>query len=75
VSEPAVLAWQGGDPEVFFGRHRFTLRHEDGGTRLVNEEVFTGAMAEAVLAEHRSAIQARYAAGDAALKAVSEHTG
>src|SRR5581483_2139189 len=25
VARPTALAWEGGDPEVFFGRHRFTL--------------------------------------------------
>jgi uncharacterized protein YndB with AHSA1/START domain len=72
VDEPSVLAWEGGDPEVFYGRHRFTLIRESGGTRLVNEEIFTGTMAEAVLIQNRAVVEGQYAAGDAALKAVAE---
>ena len=34
--EPYVVASQGGDPEMFFGRHRWELTEVDGGTRLVN---------------------------------------
>ena len=30
MAEPLTLAWEGGDPQVFFGRHRFTLSHEAG---------------------------------------------
>jgi hypothetical protein len=72
VDEPSVLAWQGGDPKTFYGHHRFTLVPEDGGTRLVNEETFSGAMADAVLAQNRAAVEAQYTAGDAALKSAAE---
>jgi uncharacterized protein YndB with AHSA1/START domain len=72
VTEPLALTWEGGEPEVFFGRHRFTLTPQADGTRLVEEEVFEGAMAEAVLAEHRTALEADYQAGAEALKKVAE---
>jgi uncharacterized protein YndB with AHSA1/START domain len=72
VDKPSALAWEGGDPEVFYGRHRFTLIPEGRGTRLVNEEIFTGTMAEAVLARNHAAVEGQYANGDAALKAVAE---
>jgi uncharacterized protein YndB with AHSA1/START domain len=75
ATEPSTLAWKGGDPEVFFGHHRWTLTPVGTGTHLVNEETFTGAMAEAVLAEHRQALETQYAAGDAALKAAAERPG
>jgi uncharacterized protein YndB with AHSA1/START domain len=72
VDEPSTLVWAGGDPDVFYGRHRFTLTPEGENTVLVNEETFTGGMAAAVLAENRAIIESQYAAGDAALKAVAE---
>ncbi|TKA08090.1 SRPBCC domain-containing protein [Actinacidiphila oryziradicis] len=75
VLEGSTLAWQGGDPEVFFGRHTWTLTSEGEGTRVVNEETFTGAMAEAVFAEHRHTLETQYAAGDAALKSAAENPG
>jgi hypothetical protein len=43
---------------VFFGRRSFVLAPVAGGTHLVDEEVFSGAVAEAVLAEHRVALEA-----------------
>jgi hypothetical protein len=30
MAQPLTLAWEGGDPQVFFGRHRFTLSPEAG---------------------------------------------
>jgi hypothetical protein len=72
VAAPSVLAWEGGVRDVFYGRHRFTLIPQDGGTRLVNEETFSGSMAVETLARNRAAVEAQYAAGDAALKAVAE---
>ncbi len=68
VTRPSVLAWEGGDPHRFFGRHRFTLTARDGDVRLEDEEVFTGTMAEAVLSEHHAAVEANYRAAAAALK-------
>jgi hypothetical protein len=44
--------------DLFFGRHSFVLAPVVGGTHLVDEEVFSGAVAEAVLAEHRVALEA-----------------
>jgi uncharacterized protein YndB with AHSA1/START domain len=73
VTKPSVLAWEGGEPQVFFGRHRWVLTTEGEGTRLLDEEAFTGAMAAAVLTEHRETLQATYAASGMALKAAAEH--
>jgi uncharacterized protein YndB with AHSA1/START domain len=72
VTAPSLLGWQGGDPEVFFGRHRWTLTRDGEGTRVVNEERFSGAMAEGVLKEHRGTLEAQYAGADAALKEEAE---
>lgn len=72
VVRPAVLAWEGGDPQLFYGRHRWTLSRTPEGTRMLDEEVFDGSMAEAVLAERRAAIHADYEAVGRALKAVVE---
>jgi hypothetical protein len=72
VDAPKVLAWEGGERNVFFGCHRYTLVPDGRGTRLINEEAFTGDMAAAVLAQNRPAVEAQYAAGDAALKARAE---
>lgn len=73
VVKPAELAWEGGDPQVFFGRHRFTLAREAEGTRLPDEEVFTGAMARAVLGQHHAALEAEYQASATALKETVEN--
>jgi uncharacterized protein YndB with AHSA1/START domain len=72
VAQSTALAWEGGDPQVFFGRHRFTLTPEAEGTRLLDEELFTGAMAQAVLAGRRGALEACYQANATALKATVE---
>lgn len=65
--EPHVLTSQGGDPEMFFGRHRWELREVDGGTRLVNVESFTGTMAADVLAQTREVLVAEFDAFNQAL--------
>ncbi|SFR14938.1 Polyketide cyclase / dehydrase and lipid transport [Lentzea waywayandensis] len=62
-----VLASQGGDPETFFGRHRWELSEVAGGTRLVNVETFTGAMAADVLAQTREVLVAEFDAFNQAL--------
>ncbi|WP_189039783.1 SRPBCC domain-containing protein [Streptomyces daqingensis] len=72
LTAPTVLAWEGGDPEHFFGRHRFTLAQAAEGTDFTDEETFEGSMAEAVLAEHRTALEAAYKAGAEALKQAAE---
>jgi len=72
VAEPTALAWEGGDPQVFFGRHRFTLTPQTGGTRLLDEEVFTGTMAQVVLAERRAVLGAGYQPSATALKVTAE---
>jgi hypothetical protein len=73
AARPAALAWEGGDPRVFFGRHRFTLTPAAEGTRLLDEEVFTGAMAHALLAERRAALEADYQSSAKALKETAEN--
>lgn len=65
--EPHVLASQGGDPETFFGRHRWELTATDGGTHLVNVEEFTGPMAAGVLAQTREVLVAEFDAFNQAL--------
>lgn len=73
--EPYVLASQGGDPETFFGRHRWELSEVDGGTRLVNVETFTGAMAEDVLAQTREVLTAEFDAFNQALGVQAQAEG
>ncbi|GLZ32798.1 hypothetical protein Lesp02_49860 [Lentzea sp. NBRC 105346] len=68
--EPYVLRSQGGDPEQFFGRHRWELHEHPGGTRLVNAEEFSGPMAEAVLAQTRDVLVREFDAFNEALLAV-----
>ena len=65
--EPHVLASQGGDPETFFGRHRWELSEVESGTRLVNVESFTGTMAADVLAQTREVLVAEFDAFNQAL--------
>ncbi|WP_086662573.1 SRPBCC domain-containing protein [Lentzea kentuckyensis] len=65
--EPFVLASQGGDPEMFFGRHRWELSETDGGTHLVNVEEFTGPMAADVLTQTREVLVAEFDAFNQAL--------
>lgn len=65
--EPYVLASQGGDPELFFGRHRWELTPVNGGTHLVNVETWAGAMATDVLAQHREVVTAQFHAFNQAL--------
>lgn len=66
--EPYVLASRGGDPETFFGRHRWELSEVDGGTLLVNVETFTGTMATDVLAQTREVVVAEFDAFNQALR-------
>ena len=68
--EPHVLASQGGDPETFFGRHRWELTATDSGTRLVNVEEFSGTMAAGVLAQTRDVLVAEFDAFNQALRQV-----
>lgn len=74
AAAPAVLTWEGGIPDQLWGRHRFELTPEGTGTRLDNSEVFSGALAEAVLARSRALLEAEFAAGNEALKAFAERT-
>jgi uncharacterized protein YndB with AHSA1/START domain len=68
--EPHVLTSQGGDPDTFFGRHRWELTAVDGGTHLVNAESFTGTMAAGVLAQTRDVLVAEFDAFNHALARV-----
>lgn len=73
VNPPRLLASEGGDPTLFFGRHRWELSPEGAGTRLVNRETFTGEMVTAVLTENREAVKAEFTAFNTALKTAAEH--
>ena len=73
VDAPRRLAWQGGLPEVFFGRHTFELSALPGsGTRFTDTEQWTGSMAAAVVTQHRAVLLAEYTRTAAALKAAAE---
>ena len=69
-AEPYALTSQGGDPETFFGRHRWELSVVDGGTHLVNVESFTGTMAAGVLAQTREVLVTEFDAFNQALLGV-----
>ncbi|ANZ36675.1 hypothetical protein BBK82_11955 [Lentzea guizhouensis] len=68
--EPYAVSSQGGDPETFFGRHRWELTAVEGGTRLVNAEEFSGVMATDVLAQTREVLVAEFDAFNQALAQV-----
>ncbi|WP_309111742.1 SRPBCC domain-containing protein [Saccharothrix sp.] len=72
VEPPGLLASEGGDPELFFGRHRWELSDEGARTRLVNREVWSGALADAVYAESKDVLTAEFDAFNRALKAEAE---
>ncbi len=73
VIPPRLLAWQGGVPGVFFGRHTFELSAlPGGGTRFTDTERWSGAMARAVIGGHRAALEAEYARTVAALRRQAE---
>ena len=69
VTVPTVLVWQGGEPEIFEGIHRFELQalatHQ---TRLVNSESFSGQMIADILQTSRALIEQEFAAFNQALK-------
>jgi uncharacterized protein YndB with AHSA1/START domain len=70
VRPPHRLVWSGGLPDVFLGRHTFTLDAlPDGGTRFTDTEEWTGTLAETVVTEHGPAITTEYQRTAAALAA------
>jgi uncharacterized protein YndB with AHSA1/START domain len=68
LAQPNTFAWEGGDPDTFFGRHRWTLNVAGSGTVVTDHEIFTGSMAASVLGAHRDALNAQYSAALSALK-------
>ncbi|CAL9649746.1 hypothetical protein SUDANB95_06551 [Actinosynnema sp. ALI-1.44] len=74
VRPPSLLASEGGDPELFFGRHRWELTPEGTGTRMVNREVWTGPLAESVHAQSKDLLTAEFEAFNQALKAEVERS-
>ena len=69
VMAPTLLVWQGGEPDVFQGIHRFELQAlGPSQTRLVNRESFSGAMAATVLQTSRTALEQEFVAFNKALK-------
>jgi uncharacterized protein YndB with AHSA1/START domain len=73
VLPPRLLASEGGDPELFFGRHRWELAEEAPGvTRLVNRETWTGPLAASVYASSRELLTGEFDAFNQALKAEAE---
>ncbi|MGD1900167.1 MAG: SRPBCC family protein [Phormidesmis sp.] len=70
---PTVLEWQGGEPGVFEGLHRFELyNHELNQTRLVNSESFSGEMAADVLQMSRTVLEKEFSLFNEALKTRAE---
>jgi len=72
VVEPRLLASEGGDPELFFGQHRWELHPHGAGTRLVNRESFSGPIAADVIAEGRETLTKEFTDFNAALKTAIE---
>lgn len=72
VTPPSVLEWEGGDRERFWGRHRWTLTPTGSGTDVLDEEIFSGTLAEAIVVEHLDAMRVDYDAIAAALKSTAE---
>ena len=72
VEPPSLLASEGGDPELFFGRHRWELSAEGAGTRFVNREVWTGPLAESVYAQSKELLTDEFDAFNKALKTEAE---
>ena len=61
VDQPSRLVWEGGVPGQFFGRHSFVIASDQkAGTRVTSSETFSGALAPAVVEEHRSTIEAEF---------------
>jgi hypothetical protein len=69
-----VLEWWGhlGVRGIFDGRHRFELHPAAGGTRLVQSEVFTGALVPVVARSLEGGTAAGFVQMNAALKARAE---
>ncbi|MEV0680899.1 SRPBCC domain-containing protein [Actinosynnema sp. NPDC050436] len=72
VEAPGLLASEGGDPDLFFGQHRWELSARDGGTLLVNREQWTGPLADSVYAQSRELLVGEFEAFNVALKAEAE---
>ncbi len=73
VAAPRRLAWLGGVPGIFAGRHSFELADlPDGSTRFTETEVWSGSMAVAVFTEQHATLEKEYARNAAALKAAAE---
>lgn len=74
VAPPRLLAWNGGVPDVFYGRHTFELLPLPGnGTRFTDTESWTGTMVPSVIPGRLTALERRYARSAAALKQRAEH--
>jgi hypothetical protein len=71
VANAQVLEWWGhlGVRGIFDGRHRFELHAENGGTRLVQRETFTGALVPLMARTLDRGTAAGFALMNAALKA------
>ncbi|MFD7653731.1 SRPBCC family protein [Actinosynnema sp. NPDC059797] len=73
VRPPALLASEGGDPELFFGRHRWELTAvAPGTTRLVNREAWSGPLADSVYQRSKDLLTGEFDAFNRALKAEAE---
>jgi hypothetical protein len=60
VDEPFLLVWEGGVPGELFGRHTFEIANQPVGAQVTGSETFSGALAPAVIEEHRAAIEAEF---------------
>jgi hypothetical protein len=71
VAKARVLEWWGhlGVRGIFDGRHRFELHPENGATRLVQRETFTGALVPLMARSLDRGTAAGFALMNAALKA------
>jgi hypothetical protein len=61
VEPPALLEWQGGVPDTFFGVHRFELQEEGPDrTLFTNSEFFSGSMVESMMQKHGDAAREEF---------------
>lgn len=69
IEIPHLLEWRGGEPDTFWGTHRFKLhRVPPDKTRFKNSETFSGAMASAILEMSRTGLEGEFQAFNEALQ-------
>lgn len=69
IEIPYLLEWQGGEADTFIGMHRFELhRATSEKTIFKNSEIFSGAMASAILDVSRISLEEEFQAFNEAIR-------